>query len=221
MKSVEWKDIDKMEDSEISYLLYMEGKDIRTISKIRNMEKTLVEKQIIECKIKYRAFEGVKNTADIAKRLMRYGRDERISVIGRLSLDEKKQLEEYSRNMLFNCTRDECIFYIWLLGEFKSRESIASIITFLKCNDGNIKRICCSALGKIGTKESEDALINCLNDNKPQVKQYAIKALGKIKSLKALDILKKIAEDKNEKDYIVRAALGSINQIIEKGDSDD
>lgn len=221
MKSVEWKDIDEVTDSEISYLLYLEGKDIRTISRIRNMEKSIVEKHIIECKIKYRAFEGVKNTSDIAKKLMRYGRDERISVISRMSEADKQALEKYAKDMLFKSARDECSFYIWLLGEFKNQESVASIITFLKCSDGNIKRICCSALGKIGNKASEDALISCLMDNKPQVKQYAIKALGKVKSTKAIEYLKKITEDKNEKDYVVRAAHGSIAEILGKGDLND
>lgn len=221
MKSVEWKDVDQMSDSEISYLLYIEGKDIRTISKIRNMEKTIIEKHIIECKIKYRAFEGVKDTADIAKKLMRYGRDERISVISRMSDEDKAKLEKYARDMLFKSTRDECSFYIWLLGEFKSQESTASIITFLRCSDGNVKRICCSALGKIGNKDSEDALISCLKDNKPQVKQYAIKALGKIKSNKAVELLKTISSDKNEKEYVVRAAINSIEQIVGKGDTND
>ncbi|MDF2672655.1 MAG: repeat protein [Clostridiales bacterium] len=218
MKSVEWKEIDEISDSEITYLLYMEGKDIKTISKIRNMEKSLVEKHIIECKIKYRAFEGVKNTGDIAKKLMRYGRDERLSVIERMSNEDKFELEKYAKDMLFKATREECSFYIWLLGEFKSKDSIASISTFLKCSDGNIKRISCSALGKIGTNLSEDALINCLNDNKPQVRQYAIKALGKIKSNKALEFLRKISNDKTEKDYCIRAALQSIEEINGKGD---
>lgn len=218
MKNVEWKEINEISDSEITYLLYMEGKDIKVISKIRNMEKSLVEKHIIECKIKYRAFEGVKNTGDIAKKLMRYGRDERLSIIERMTNEDKSKLEKYAKDMLFIATREECSFYIWLLGEFKSRDSIAPIITFLKCSDGNIKRICCSALGKIGTNLSEDPLINCLNDKKPQVRQYAIKALGRIKSNKALDYLRKISIDNTEKDYCIRAALQAIEEIQGKGD---
>lgn len=221
MKSLEWKDIDEISDAEITYLLYMEGKDIKTISKIRNMEKTIVEKHIIECKIKYRAFEGVHNTEDIAKKLMRYGRDERISIISKMSDEDKHELEKYARDMLFISKRDECSFYIWLLGEFKSMESISPITTFLKCSDGNIKRICCSALGKIGSSASEEALISCLDDNKPQVKQYAIKALGKIKSNRSVPLLKKITVDKNERDYVVRAAINSIEQILGKGDIND
>lgn len=221
MKNVEWKDIENMSDSEITYLLYLEGKDIKTISKIRSMEKSIVEKHIIECKIKYRAFEGVRNTADIAKRLIRYGRDERLSVISKMSDGDKLELQKYARSMLFKSNREECSFYIWLLGEFKSTESIPAIITFLKCSDGNIKRICCSALGKIGSPASEEALLNCLVDNKPQVKQYAIKALGKIKSIRAVPILKKISCGNDEKDYVIRAAVNSIEQILGKGDLND
>lgn len=221
MNTIEWKNIDEISDSEITYLLYMEGKDIRTISKIRNIEKTIVEKHIIECKIKYRAFEGVQNTEDIVKKLMRYGRDERVSVINRMSDKDKLELQKYARNMLFKSNREECSFYIWLLGEFKNVESIPAIITFLKCSDGNIKRICCSALGKIGSSEAEEALINCLSDNKPQVKQYAIKALGKIKSNRSVSLLMKISKDKSERDYVVRAAINSLEQILGKGDLND
>lgn len=93
-------------------------------------------------------------------------------------------------NNMFLVTRDECLFYIWLLGELKSKRAVSSIITFLKCTDGNIKRICCSSLGKIGDISSEEALITVLNDTRPQVKQYAIKALGRIRSKEQYHIFK-------------------------------
>jgi hypothetical protein len=202
-------------------LLYTEGKDIKTICRIRNLEKNDVEKHIIECKIKYRAFEGVTNTADIIKKLMRYGRDERISVLDRMTDIERKNLEKYAMGKLFDSNRDECNFYIWLLGECRSINAVQSIITFLKCSDGNVKRICCSALGKIGDIRAENALLNCLEDSRPQIKQYAIKALGKIKSRRALPILNSICSNKNEKDYVIRAAEQTIRDIEETGDEND
>jgi hypothetical protein len=87
--------------------------------------------------------------------------------------------------------------------------------------DGNVKRICCSALGKIGDIRSEDALINCLEDSRPQIKQYAVKALGKIKSKKSLYTLNSICQNKNEKDYVIRAAAQAISDIEEAGDGND
>lgn len=221
MKSISWSNIESLTSEEITYLLYTEGKDIKTICKIRNLEKNDIEKHIIDCKIKYRVFEGAANTSDIIKKLMRYGRDERISVLGRLTENERKNLEKYSISRLYDSNRDECNFYIWLLGECKSSNALQSIITFLKCNDGNVKRICCSALGKIGDIRAEEALISCLDDPRPQIKQYAIKALGKIRSKKAIYILNSICQNIKEKDYVIRAAEQAAREIEKAGDEND
>lgn len=221
MNALSWENIDQLSDSEISYLLYSEGKSINAICKIRNMQKTDIEKQIIECKIKYRVFEGSSSTDDIVKKLVRCGRDERKSIIAAMPEDEKIRLESHAIKKLFSSNRDECSFYIWLLGEFKSICAIPSIITFLKCSDGNIKRMCCSALGKIGDIRAEDALISCLKDSKPQVKEYAVKSLGKIKSKKALPYLYDIINKGSEKEYIIRASKIAVSHIEEKGDDID
>ncbi|QCX32808.1 HEAT repeat domain-containing protein [Caloramator sp. E03] len=220
MKNISWDDISKLSDSEITYLLYLEGKSIDVICKIRNLEKSKVEKQIIECKIKYRIFENSKSEKDIITKLKKCFKSERLSIIELLQKEDKENLENYVINNLFNCSKEDCSFYIWLLGELKSKRAVLPICAFLKSNDGNIKRICCSALGKIGDVSAEDALISCLNDEKPQVVQYAIKSLGKIKSKKALPYLNKIINTKNQKEYIINSAIFSIKEII-KGDKID
>jgi HEAT repeat protein len=220
MKSITWDNIDDLSDPEISYLLYTEGKDIKTICKIRNISKSEIEKHIIECKVKYRIFEGSNNLDSIAKRLMRFSKEERINALNMMTQEDKKKIEKYAQERLFESNRDECMFYIWILGELASKGSVPSLITFLKCSDGNIKRICCSALGKIGDIKSEDALIQCLNESRLQIKDYAIRALGKLKSEKALDKLRIIAKS-GEKEYIIRSAQNAIDQIEGKGGTDD
>jgi hypothetical protein len=220
MKAITWEKVDELNDSEISYLLYTEGKDIKTICKIRNIAKVEVERHIIECKVKYRIFEGTNNIDAISKRLMRFSKEERINALNMMSNEDKKRIEKYAQERLFESNRDECMFFIWILGELISKESVPSLITFLRCSDGNIKRMCCSALGKIGDTKAEDALIQCLSETRLQIKDYAIRALGKLKSKKALDKLK-IIEKNGEKDYIVRSAQNAIEQIEGKGDTDD
>ncbi|EYE89708.1 hypothetical protein Q428_00825 [Fervidicella metallireducens AeB] len=207
MKKLTWSQIEEMSDTEITYLLYLEGKDIKTICRIRGIDRVDAERHIIEGKIKYRIFEGTKNTEDIVKRLLRCHKDERQNALKIMGTQDIKKLERYALENLYTSTRDECLFYIWLLGEIKSKDAVQAIITFLRCRDGNIKRICCSALGKIGDLRAEDSLILCLDENRTQIKEYAIKALGRIKSKKALERLKKISLDENERDYIKRLQI--------------
>ncbi|GIW49054.1 MAG: PBS lyase [Caloramator sp.] len=213
MKNLSWENIDLLSDADISYLLYKEGKDISTISKIRGIEKNVVERQIIECRIKYRTQELGENPDKIIHNLYKCNRKERVLLLEGLDEKKKNALENYAIDNLFSVNRDECLFLIWLLGELKSKRAIQPIMAFLKCTDGNIKRICCSSLGKIEAKEAEDSLIAVLKDKRPQVKQYAIKALGKIKSKKAVKYLQNILNDKNEKEYIIKAAEMSLMEI--------
>ncbi|MCX7695138.1 MAG: HEAT repeat domain-containing protein [Caloramator sp.] len=213
MKNLSWENIDLLSDADISYLLYKEGKGINTISKIRGIEKNTVERQIIECRIKYRTHELGDNPEKIINSLFKCNRKERVILLEELDDKKKKALENYAIDNLFSVNRDECLFLIWLLGELKSKRAIQPIMAFLKCTDGNIKRICCSSLAKIEAQEAEDALIFVLNDKRPQVKQYAIKALGRIKSKKAIKYLQGILKDKNEKEYIIRAAEIALKEI--------
>lgn len=212
MKMFTWEDIDSLMDSEITYLLYLEGKDIKTICKIRNMKSSDVERHIIESKIKYRFLEGGDDVVSIIGKLMRYRREERANILSSLDGKKVKEIEKYAIERLFNSNREECAFYIWLLGEIRSNDAVPSIITFLRCKDGNIKRICCSALGKIGDVRAEDALIKCLNDEKPQVREYAIKALEKIKCKGSVGVLKRVVESEN-KEYVKRAAVRAIEGL--------
>jgi len=83
----------------------------------------------------------------------------------------------------------------------------------LNHNNGNARRLACSALGKIGDPSAEKALLNCLDDDKPQVRQYAIKALSKLGSGEAMPFLKKICDDVDEKDYNRKSALAAMKII--------
>ena len=206
MKEISFKNIKNLNDDEITYLLYLQGADIPTISKIRNMDVKNVEKSIIECKARYRAYEGSHDIGDVIKKLMKYAKEERHKYISSLSEYEIKNAEKLCCSRLFNSSRDECKFYLWFLGEIKSTYSIEYIKAFLKCSDGNIRRICCSALGKIGDLKAEDILIKCTYDTHPQVRQYALKALCNIKSQKAFKRYEEVIKDENEKDYVKRAA---------------
>lgn len=212
LNKLNWNNIKELSSEDISYLLFNEGKDIKTIAIIRNIPKAEVERHIIHSKIKYKIYKYGTDEKNIVKSLMMCPKDERLKII--LNMDEKETelIENYIIKNIFNTNQKECAFYIWFLGEIKSEKGINRIITFLKCSDGTIKRMCCSALGKIGSLDGEDALIATLSENRSQVKEYAIKALGLIKSKKALKYLEDISKS-NEKEYVKQSALKAILMI--------
>lgn len=218
MKDISWKNIKNLNDDEITYLLYLNDSDISDIARIRNTDAKRVEKSIIECKARYRAYEGSQDIGDVLEKIMKYAIDERQKYINGLSKNEIEKAERLCCSRLFNSSRDECVFYLWFLGEIKSTYSVKYIKTFLKCSDGNIRRICCSALGKIGDMSAEDTLLNCTYDKHPQVRQYAVKALSNIKSSKAISRYKEIIGDYKEKDYVKRAAQFAIDELQKASD---
>lgn len=215
MNNLTWENIDKLSSEDISYILFKEGKDVKTISIIRNLSKVEVEKHIIHSKIKYKIYKYGTDEKSIINSLMNCPKDERISIISKMDKKELDLIENYIIKNIFNKNQKECTFYIWFLGEIKSEKGLDTIITFLKCSDGTIKRMCCSAIGKIGSIKGEDVLINTLSENRSQVKEYAIKALGNIKSIKSLKYLEEITLS-NEKEYVIKAAFAAIEKIKEE-----
>lgn len=219
MKDISWENIEQLTEQEITYLLYKEGKSIKAISIIRNIDKSLAEKQIIEFRMNNRIFESAMTTEDIIRNIKKCTREERSLTISRLPEETVKELESFAISRLFESCRDDCSFLLYLLGELKSKKAVPSIMVFLKSSDGIIKRAACSALGKIGDIRAEEGLISALEDKRPQVKEYAIKALGRIGSRNAVEQLKKIEVSTQEKDYVRRAAKNVLNGIKGTGGS--
>lgn len=220
MDTLSWESEKELSDGEVTYLLYKEGKPIKLIARIRNMEKSEVERQILDCRIKYRVYEGASTTEDIISNIKSFTREERSLLIRELPESQKVKIEEYALSRLYSSDRDTCAFYIYLLGELKSRRSVPSLKPFLKTSSGIIKRTVCSALGKIGDIRSEEGLIYALSDKRPQVREYAIKALEKIGSSACYDRLNTIAQDLEERDYVRRAADNALKSIHDRGNGD-
>lgn len=64
---IDWTGIDDFEDSEITYLLYMEGLSVGQIVKIRNIDATLINDHIIKEKLKRRTTS--KNNKELRPKL--------------------------------------------------------------------------------------------------------------------------------------------------------
>lgn len=101
-----------------------------------------------------------------------------------------------------NGTSPSHIQHIVALGESKSSSAIPELITALKSEDGNARKLAASALGKIKDSQAVQPLMDLLaNETKPQVRQYAVKALGSTGDSRAIDLLIKIAENESEQSY--------------------
>lgn len=194
----DWKNIDEYSDEEISYFLFLEGKSVGAISKIRNIDRETIQNHIIVGKIKYRFLAKSKNAKELLKSISKAGKDDKKALLSSLG-DKKDELIKYIRNNYVNLYSEQKQTAIWILGEIKADDCLdilqkASVHKFV-----NVRRMAISAMGKIGDKQSEMALIRALSDENPQVITYAIKALKKINSKKSENKIKELYEKSKNK----------------------
>lgn len=201
---VNWDDIDLYSNEEITYFLFLEGKSINAICKIRNLDKSIVQKHIVEGKIKYRLLARSSNEKELIHNISKAGKMDKLDIINSLDEDTKNRLIQYIKNNYVDMYSRDKETAIWIIGELKEigcNEILtkASVHKFV-----NVRRMAISAMRKINDKSFERALIRALEDENPQVLLYAIKGLAEIKSDfakgKILDILQK-----TDKEYLKKA----------------
>ncbi|EJO5346502.1 HEAT repeat domain-containing protein [Clostridium botulinum] len=201
---IDWNNIDKYSQEQITYFLYLEGKDIETLMRIRNLDKSTIKKHILDGKIKYGILAKSSNIEELFKQLTNSGKQDKIEVIDGLQSKIKKELVWFIKNNYGNMYPKDKQAAVWILGELKDEEGMDILLKASVHKFVNIRRMAVSALGKIGSIKGENILIRSLEDENSQVVTYAIKALKKIKSTKAK---RKIIYIKNEtnKEYILKA----------------
>ncbi len=105
------------------------------------------------------------------------------------------------------------------LGEAGDAAGILELIGLCRNPAPAVRRAAASALGKMAVSERiGEAVPNLCElacDTHPQVRQYALVALGKIGDESALPVLRDAANRSSEPDYVLRAALGAIEQLIQ------
>lgn len=202
------ENIHNLSSSEISYLLYKEGKSIDQIAIIRGMKKEQVQKDIIEAKLVY-AKEYKKS---ILVSLMSMIKKDRIRKLAQLTNEETDILkEELYKDYIKYKTDEDRMILIWLIGELEDKKFLPFLRMELKSKRVNHRRLACSALGKFKDVSSKSWLEKALNDDNPQVRQYAIKALMTIGDQETLAMIKKIVNKTQEKAYVKKAA----NEFLE------
>ncbi|MFQ6041620.1 MAG: RecQ family ATP-dependent DNA helicase [Candidatus Poribacteria bacterium] len=96
--------------------------------------------------------------------------------------------------------------FVCLMGDLQAEPAVGILTKALQDEDGNVRRLAASALAKIGDGAAVPNLIACLDDAQPQVRQYVIKALGTFADARAIEPLRRIANDKTEKEYNRKSA---------------
>ncbi|NFD76098.1 HEAT repeat domain-containing protein [Clostridium botulinum] len=209
---IDWNNIEKYSQEQITYFLYLEGKSIETLAKIRNFDKATVKKHILDGKIKYGILAKSSNVEELFKQIANSGKQDKIEVINGLENKIKKDLISFIKNNYGDMYPKDKQAAVWILGELKDEEGVdillkASVHKFI-----NIRRMAVSALGKIGSAKGETILIRALEDENSQVVTYAIKALKKLRSTKAKEKIIYI-KNKTDKDYILKAVDEYLQEV--------
>ncbi|WZL75011.1 HEAT repeat domain-containing protein [Clostridiaceae bacterium 35-E11] len=216
--AVSWKEIDKLSEPLITYLLYKEGKSIQLIAKIRRMSVEQVNQQLIRAKTQ--SFAPKIQSKSILERMLEVTKTDRQIMLANMSQKEKNVLgkEIYRKYSLMTNPEDKMVI-IWIIGELGIKELLPFIYKDAKHPHGNVRRLVCSAMNKIGDSNSIPYLHRALLDIKPQVRQYAAKALSKLGDQNSIVKLGELLKKPYEKEYVKRAyqeAILNIERRLEK-----
>ncbi|MCY6958593.1 HEAT repeat domain-containing protein [Clostridium brassicae] len=209
----DWNDIEKYTDEEITYFLFVEGKSIDSICKIRKIDRITAQSHIIEGKIKYRFLTKSKNTEEFFESISKAGKQDKLSVLKSLDKDSAKKLVQFIRDNYVEMYPKEKEAAVWILGELREIECMDILMKASVHKATNVRRMAISAMGKIQDNKCEIALIRALDDQNPQVITYAIKALGKIESVNAKEKIEYI-KNNTDKKYVREAAENFLNGVV-------
>lgn len=217
--NINWDNIEEYSNEDISYFLFLEGKSLEVISKIRNIDRLQVQNHIINGKIKYRYLVKSNNMSELLKTIGAVVKDEKIQILKVLKEEDKRKLATHIKENYVEIIGKDKETAIWIIGEIGDISSENLLMRAAVNNHINVRRMAISAMGKIGHKKFENILIRALEDENQQVIAYSIKALTKLKSLDAEKKIKAIYNSTN-KEYLKRAAENFILELKGKDEKE-
>lgn len=212
MLHVDWQDITNYTDEDITYFLFLEGKPVESLCKIRKLNKEVIQKHILDGKIKYGILAKSDDIQALFQTISSSGKQDKVETLKCLDTDNKFKMIEFIKNNYIHMKTKDKENAIWITGEIGDKESLNILMKASVHNHVNVRRMAVSAAGKIGDKCMEPLLIRALEDSNPQVVMYAIKALKKIKSKNAIGKIKELSIN-SQKDYIKRIAEEYIGEV--------
>lgn len=211
-----WEDVMEQEDFMITYMLYLEGKTIQMISKIRGLSPEIIKDQLIKGKMKMKKAGKAPYPPGFVK-LLAYTKEERITYLETCPPEERERLILYLMGNLGEIDQaEDKMIAIWIAGQLQDTRLLRVIQQEINHPHGGVRRMVCSALGKIPHESNLEVLYRGLQDGKPQVRQYAARALGKIGDERCLPRIRGVMQRPGELDYVKRAYQQTIEIIEEK-----
>lgn len=214
MVNINWSDILKYSDEDITYFLFLEGKSIEGLCKIRNLNKETIQKHILDGKIKYGILAKSNDEEELFGVISKSGKQDKVEVLRYLNNLNRNRLIQFIRDNYADMKTKDKENAVWILGEIGDKSVLDILIKASVHNHVNVRRMAVSAVGKIGDKNMEIVAIRALEDQNTQVVMYAIKALIKMKSENAIGKIKEVYK-KTEKDYIKRTAEEYFEEVGE------
>lgn len=212
MVHVNWNDIINYTEEDISYFLFLEGKSIESLCKIRNLNKETIQKHILDGKIKYGILAKSSSIEALFQTISSSGKQDKIEALKCLDENNKGRMLQFIRDNYVHMKTKDKENAIWIAGEIGDKDVLDILMKASVHKHVNVRRMAVSAAGKIGDKNMEILLIRALEDSNPQVVMYSIKSLKKIKSEKALEKIREISIN-SEKDYIKRIAEEYVREL--------
>lgn len=212
--NINWDDLEKISDEDITYFLYLEGKNIDAICRIRNISREAAGQQIVSGKIKYGYLAKSRNEKELFTYICNAGKQDRINMLNSIDLNNKKRLIKYISQNYDQMNISRKASAIWIIGECSENLAPDILVSGAVHEHVTIRRMAVSAMGKLKDIRFEDSLTAALNDDNPQVVLYAIKSLRKIGSKKCIESIRNIAR-KTDKEYLKSAAAEFLNEVSE------
>ena len=176
MIKVDWNNIDNMSEEEISYYLYLEGKSLMTISKIRGVTQSIIQDHIIAQKMKNRHVGNIKSSEDMVKLFESIPKDDKLVILRGMNDSFRRELIAYIRKNYVEMPLEHKDLCIWIIGEIKAVECLDILVRASVHKSTQVRRMAVSAIGKLENEKGEMALIRALDDKNVQVQLYAIKS---------------------------------------------
>lgn len=213
----EWERIAELSEERITFLLHREGKTVAQIARIRGLSEQTVKEQLLVSKKQEMGKSGQKRESTLLESYLALSRSEREEYLLALSGEEEallvSALLQAAEN---NCQMEDLMVILWTAGEKKITALYDKLKFYCKHPHGNMRRICYSSMGKTGSSEFLPYVVQGFRDKKAQVRQYAVIAFGKIASEDRLFMLDFLRKNKNEADYVLRAAEKAAEAVKSK-----
>lgn len=210
----EWENIKDLSEERITFLLHREGKTVPQIARIRGLSETRVKEHLFLSKKQQMQKNGKNTKRPLLEKYLSMSREEREMYLQALSEEEEEMLASVMLQAAeSNCQMEDLMVILWTAGEKKIHSLYDKLKFYCKHPHGNMRRICYSSMGKSGSVEFLPYVVQGFRDKKAQVRQYAVIAFGKLAEEDQLFMLEFLRKNKQEEDYVLRAAEKAIEAV--------